>query len=194
MKNHSHPNQNNDDRLQSAPSEDRLILVDAFDNPIGEMGKTDAHAEGRLHRAFSVFVIGENGMLVQRRASNKYHSGGLIANACCSHPRVGESLTDAVARRMTEELGLNCPVKEIFSFVYRAPVGDGLIEYEYDHVFLGRYDGEVRPNPDEIDEVLWFPFDTLSEMLLNTPEQFAPWFVIAAPRVIKGLTRGAGAR
>ena len=190
MKNHSHPKQNNVGRLQSAPSEDRLILVDAFDNPVGEMGKADAHAEGRLHRAFSVFLVGEKGMLVQRRAADKYHSGGLIANACCSHPRVGESLTDAVPRRIAEELGFTCPVKEIFAFVYRAPVGNGLIEYEYDHVFLGRYDGEVSPNPEEIDEVFWISYDTLSERLLETPEQFAPWFVIAAPRVLKGLTRG----
>ena len=190
MKNHLHPKQNNVGRLQSAPSEDRLILVDAFDNPVGEMGKADAHAEGRLHRAFSVFLVGEKGMLVQRRAADKYHSGGLIANACCSHPRVGESLTDAVPRRMAEELGFTCPVKEIFAFVYRAPVGNGLIEYEYDHVFLGRYDGEVSPNPEEIDEVFWISYDTLSERLLETPEQFAPWFVIAAPRVLKGLTRG----
>ena len=190
MKNHSHPKPNNVGRLQSAPSEDRLILVDAFDNPVGEMGKADAHVEGRLHRAFSVFLVGEKGMLVQRRAADKYHSGGLIANACCSHPRVGESLIDAVPRRMAEELGFSCPVKEIFAFVYRAPVGNGLIEYEYDHVFLGRYDGEVSPNPEEIDEVFWISYDTLSERLLETPEQFAPWFVIAAPRVLKGLTRG----
>ena len=90
---------------------------------------------------------------------------------------------------MAEELGFSCPVKEIFAFVYRAPVGNGLIEYEYDHVFLGRYDGEVSPNPEEIDEVFWISYDTLSERLLETPEQFAPWFVIATPRVLKGLTR-----
>ena len=189
MTNHSHSKQNSAGRLQSAPAEDRLILVDPFDNPVGDMGKAEAHAEGRLHRAFSVFVIGERGMLVQRRAADKYHSGGLLANACCSHPRIGETLTDAVPRRMTEELGFTCPVREIFAFVYRAPVGGGLIEYEYDHVFLARYDGDVRPNPDEIDEVLWIPLDTLADMLLDTPEQFAPWFVIAAPRVLKGLTR-----
>ena len=90
---------------------------------------------------------------------------------------------------MQEELGFSCPAKKVFAFVYRAPVGGGLIEYEFDHVFLARYDGEVRPNPDEIDEVFWIPYDDLSQRLLDTPEQFAPWFVIAAPRVLKGLTR-----
>ena len=189
MKNQSTPPQISANDPANFPAEDNLILVDLNDNPIGEMGKAAAHAEGRLHRAFSIFVVGEKGMLVQRRAANKYHSGGLIANACCSHPRVGETLNEAVARRMQEELGFACPAKKVFAFVYRAPVGGGLIEYEYDHVFLARYDGEVRPNPDEIDEVFWIPYDDLSQRLLDTPEQFAPWFVIAAPRVLKGLTR-----
>ena len=97
---------------------DELILVDLSDHEIGTMDKAEAHRIGRLHRAFSVFIVHGGKMLLQRRNSKKYHSGGLWANACCSHPRKGESLEAAAARRLSEELGISCAVTELFSFVY----------------------------------------------------------------------------
>ena len=130
--------------------EDRVILVDIFDNQIGSGEKMRVHREGRLHRAFSVFLYDGRKMLIQQRNPEKYHSGGLWANACCSHPRDRETLEEAVDRRMSEELGIQPEVREIDSFVYRAVYGDGLSEYEYDHVFLGKYRGEVQANPYEL--------------------------------------------
>ncbi|MEG1774451.1 MAG: NUDIX domain-containing protein, partial [Oscillospiraceae bacterium] len=120
----------------------------------------------------------------QQRAAHKYHSGGLWANACCSHPRPEEALADAAARRLQEECGAVCPLTELFSFVYRQPFADGLCEYEVDHVLLGRYDGPLTRNPDEAAQLLWIERDELAERLLTRPQDFAAWFVIAAPRVL----------
>lgn len=120
-------------------TEDQLILVDLDDVPIGSAGKAEVHRRGLLHRAFSVFLTDGERMLLQRRSRGKYHSGGLWANACCSHPRAGESLEQAVPRRLKEELGISCPVEELFSFHYFSQYGPQLFEYELDHVFLGRW-------------------------------------------------------
>lgn len=165
---------------------DELILVDVDDNPIGSGEKLWVHQNDRLHRAFSVFIVWEGKMLLQRRALDKYHSGGLWANACCSHPRAGEELADAVSRRLEEELGIQVPAQELFHFVYRA-VYDGLTEYEYDHVFLARYGEEVFPNPAEIAETAWIPLEELKADLRNHPERYAAWFLIAAPGVLECL-------
>ena len=167
--------------------EDRVILVDIFYNQIGSGEKMRVHREGRLHRAFSVFLYDGRKMLIQQRNPEKYHSGGLWANACCSHPRDRETLEEAVDRRMSEELGIQPEVREIDSFVYRAVYGDGLSEYEYDHVFLGKYRGEVQANPDEISEVRWVELDELSRDLQMNPEKYCAWFLIAAPKVIKKI-------
>lgn len=166
---------------------DELILVDAFDRPIGSGPKLPVHRKGLLHRAFSVFIVDEvdRTMLIQRRNLAKYHSGGLWANACCSHPRVGEDTLDAARRRLAEEAGISCELEELHSFVYRAVFDDGISEYEYDHVFLGTYRGPVRPDPEEIAELAWVPFDKLAASLVREPERYASWFLIAAPAVLK---------
>ena len=166
---------------------DEIILVDLFDNEIGHTDKADAHARGLLHRAFSVFVIHDGRMLIQRRHRDKYHSGGLWTNACCSHPRRGESLEQAVGRRMQEELGFACEAQECFSFVYRHAFDDGVIEYEYDHVFLTDYDGEVNVNPEEADEIRWIDAGELADELLTYPERFTVWFQIAAPEILRRM-------
>lgn len=166
---------------------DEIILVDLFDNEIGYTDKTDAHARGLLHRAFSVFVIHDGRMLIQKRHRDKYHSGGLWTNACCSHPRRGESLTDAVARRMQEELGFASEVREQFQFVYRHVFDNGVTEYEYDHVFLTDYDGEVRVDPLEAEEIKWITVEDLARDLLNRPELYTVWFQIAAPEILRRM-------
>ena len=133
---------------------DNLILVDVFDNPIGMADKRRAHTVPLLHRAFSVFLINDRGeLLLQKRASGKYHSGGLWANACCSHPRIGEETIPSAEARLMEELGVTCPLREIGCFVYLHRFHDALYEYEYDHVLIGRHCGPFTPNPEEIEEL-----------------------------------------
>ena len=160
---------------------DNLILVDVFDNPIGTADKRRAHTVPLLHRAFSVFLINDRGeLLLQKRASGKYHSGGLWANACCSHP----SIPSAEAR-LTEELGVTCPLREIGCFVYLHRFHDALYEYEYDHVLIGRHCGPFTPDSEEIEELRWVTPAQLTEELRTTPERFASWFLTAAPMVLQ---------
>lgn len=167
--------------------EDLLILVDTYDRQIGTMGKMEAHRKGRLHRAFSIFIIQDGKMLIQKRRQDKYHSGGLWANACCSHPRNGEELEQAVHRRLQEEVGFDCPLQELFHFTYRSKYAEELFEYEIDHVFIGSYDGEVALNPEEVEEIRWISFDALARELLEQPDQYSTWFQIAAPKVLEHL-------
>ena len=167
--------------------DDEIILVDIFDNAVGRTSKADAHRRGLLHRAFSLFVAHEGRMLIQKRNRNKYHSGGLWTNACCSHPRAGESLEQAVGRRMREELGFEAAARELFHFVYRSAFSNGLTEYEFDHVFLTDYDGPYEINREEAEEVQWIPFEELAEALQIHPERFTVWFQIAAPEVLDRL-------
>jgi isopentenyl-diphosphate delta-isomerase len=166
---------------------EKIILVDIFDRQIGTAEKTEAHRLPRLHRAFSVFVHHEGKMLIQRRAAHKYHSGGLWANACCSHPKDGERTEDAVLRRMEQELGVSVNAEEMFSFVYLNKFRDDMFEYEYDHVFVADYSGKLTPNGDEIDAVEWVEFAEVARRLRDAPTIFAPWFPIAAPLVLKNL-------
>lgn len=165
-----------------------LILVDCYDRPIGTAGKAEAHAAPLLHRAFSVFLINDNGeLLLQKRAAGKYHSGGLWANACCSHPRVGEESIPSAEARLMEELGVTCPLREIGCFVYLHRFHDALYEYEYDHVLIGRHCGPFTPDSEEIEELRWVTPAQLTEELRTTPERFASWFLTAAPMVLRFL-------
>lgn len=165
---------------------DEIIWVDFDDREIGYGKKLETHKKNKLHRAFSVFLVNGDQMLIQQRAYNKYHSGGLWANSCCSHPRRGEDIQDAVNRRVKEELGIKCSAKEVFSFVYFAEY-EGLSEFEYDHVFLGEYHGSVDFDKQEIEQVKWIQIDELENLMLEKPEIFAKWFLIACPKVMKIL-------
>lgn len=159
---------------------ERVILVDADDTPTGTAEKLAAHRAGQLHRAFSVFVVNEDGeMLLQRRADGKYHSGGLWSNACCSHPRPGEATEAAARRRLREELGFDCPLEHAFAMVYRADVGGGLVEHEYDHILLGRWDGVPDPDPAEVSDWRWVPLDELRDEVGRHPRRFTYWFRVA---------------
>ena len=165
--------------------EDMLVLVDGLDREIGTATKEKIHVEGLLHRAFSVVLVrdGESGpeLLLAQRAEGKYHSSGLWANSCCSHPRAGEGLVDAVKRRVREELGCEAvEPREICAFAYRAVFADGLCEYEYDHVLIARVGGEIVPDPSEVGGVRWVSLDNLAAELAERPQQFAAW----APMVL----------
>ena len=164
---------------------DLLICVDALDRQIGTADKVSCHKQGLLHRAFSVFLVDGSRMLPQRRALGKYHSGGKWANACCSHPRDGETLAQAVPRRLQEELDIVCDCSEVGSFVYRHCFTPELYEYEYDHVFLGTWRGEVFPNPEEIMETRWFGKDELIALMNEKPDMFSAWFITVFPLVLQ---------
>lgn len=165
-------------------NEERVVLVDASDVEIGTMSKSRAHSEGRLHRAFSIFLFNNEGrLLLQRRADGKYHSGGLWTNSCCSHPRPGESVVLAAKRRLKEELGISCHVSPEFTFTYRAEVGAGLVEHEFDHVFFGTYNGPVLPDATEVSEVRWMRMNDLADDLRTSPENYTAWLAICWPRV-----------
>lgn len=173
---------------------EEVILVDAFDRPCGTAGKLAAHQDGgRRHRAFSVFVVNPHGhWLLQLRSRAKYHFGGLWTNACCSHPRPGETVEQAVHRRLQEELGFDCEVTPRFVFSYRSDCASGLTEWECDHVFTACHDGPVSPNPCEVERCEWrLPADVM-QALDKQPETFTPWFRIAARRVMAILARDRG--
>ena len=166
-------------------AEDKVILVDSFDRPIGVMDKIEAHLKGgTLHRAFSAFVFNKsNELLLQRRALTKYHSGGLWTNTCCSHPRPEEDTIEAGMRRMEEELGMTCILDEVFTFTYKAVLDHGLTEYEFDHVLIGRFDGDLHLNYEEVDSYKWLPIPEIKQLIHEHPEDFTVWFKIAFERV-----------
>jgi len=165
---------------------DMVILVDEQDKAIGEMEKMEAHRLGILHRAFSVFVINSKGeILLQQRALSKYHSGGLWTNTCCSHPFPGEGIKEAAVRRLKEEMGLeNISLMHSGSFIYRAELDHGLIEHEFDHVFLGYCDKDPELNREEVEAFRWITPDTLKKELVDQPEQFTVWFRIIAEKAM----------
>ena len=166
---------------------EEIALVDLDDNITGYASKEDVHKKGLFHRAFSIYIVDGSRMLIQKRNRNKYHSGGLWTNACCSHQRMGEELEEAIHRRLKEELSFDTSLREEFSFIYRTVFEDGVIEYESDHVFLGQYNGEVCANPEEAEEVRWIEIGELKKLLETEPQQFTAWFIISAPRIFKIL-------
>jgi isopentenyl-diphosphate delta-isomerase len=164
--------------------EQKVILVNEADEPVGVMEKMEAHRLGLLHRAFSVFIFDAAGrMLLQRRAAQKYHGGGLWTNACCSHPYPEEKEEAAAHRRIKEELGFTTQLQKIFSFTYKATVENGLIEHEYDHVFAGEYEGIIKPNEDEVSDYTYCTMDEIKELLQSHPRRFTEWFKIAFSQV-----------
>ena len=154
------------------------MLVNERDEEVGVMEKLEAHRNGgKLHRAFSIFIFDPKGnVLLQLRARSKYHAGGLWTNTTCSHPRPGEDVLAAAHRRLREEMGFDTKLEEVFSFIYRADVGNGLTEYEYDHVLCGVYEGPVRPNPEEADGYAWVRWDFVVQDVEKHPDVYTPWF------------------
>ncbi|GIW52774.1 MAG: isopentenyl-diphosphate Delta-isomerase [Gemmatimonadales bacterium] len=174
--------------MHSAEADESVILVDAADRPIGSAPKLDVHRDGRLHRAFSVFVFDPRGrLLLQRRALGKYHSGGLWSNTCCGHPRPGEATAAAAARRLREEMGFGCSLQPAGTIVYRAALAEGLWEHEYDHLFTGRYNGDPRPDPSEVAEWRWVEMNDLLRELGDRPSSFTVWFEPALREVLQRI-------
>jgi isopentenyl-diphosphate delta-isomerase len=155
-----------------------VVLVDEEDQSLGTAEKLRAHKEGLLHRALSVFVFDRAGrLLLQQRTVDKYHSGGLWSNTCCSHPHPSEAPDAAARRRLDEEMGFSCTLAPAFHFTYRASVGDTLTEHEYDHVFVGIVDDiAIRPNPDEVADWAWVAPSALRSDVEAHPERYTVWF------------------
>ncbi len=153
-----------------------LILVDEDDRAIETGAKWEAHQSGRLHRAFSVFVFNASGeCLIQRRAAGKYHSAGKWANTCCGHPRPGEATRAAAERRLREETGLSLPLVFGFKSRYRAELDNAMIENEIPHLFFGRAEGKLAPDPGEIAETRWVSLEALGRAVAEQPQAHAVW-------------------
>jgi len=163
--------------------EEKVVLVDTEDNPIGTMPKMEAHEKAVLHRAFSVFILNEKGeLMLQQRALHKYHSPGLWTNTCCSHQREGEGNIEAGKRRLKEEMGFSTSLEALFSFIYKAPFDNGLTEHELDHVLLGYYKEPPMINLEEVAAWKWMNLDDVAKALEENPEEFTVWFKIIFDR------------
>lgn len=156
-----------------------VVLVNEEDAELGTMEKMEAHEKGVLHRAFSIFLINSKGeLLLHKRAAHKYHSPLLWTNTCCSHPRPNESLQEATARRLQEEMGMSCSMKKAFSFVYKAQLDQGLTEHELDHVFIGQTDDVPKPNPEEVHDYKYVSLESLEANINEHPNEYTEWFKI----------------
>jgi isopentenyl-diphosphate delta-isomerase len=166
-----------------------VVLVDENDKELGTEEKLKAHQDGgKLHRAVSAFIFNSKGkMLLQKRAYSKYHAPGLWSNACCTHPRPGETPEEAVHRRLREEMGFDCLMKEVLGTVYEADVGRGLTEREFDHLFVGIFDGRLAPNREEVSDFRWSKLEELKAGVKNNPAHYAPWFRILLPKLLEAM-------
>ena len=161
-----------------------LILVDENDRPTGSMEKMEVHQKALLHRAFSIFIFnGKGDMLLHQRAANKYHSAGLWTNACCSHPIKGQQTIEAATKRLQEEMGFTVPLEKAFDFIYKAALDNGLTEHEYDHVFIGTYDGDIQPDEDEVKDFCFVSMNEIRASIQSHPQKYTAWFKIAFPKV-----------
>jgi isopentenyl-diphosphate delta-isomerase len=167
------------DFLTFVNMEEKVILVDEKDNQIGLMPKMEAHEKAVLHRAFSVFIFNNKGeLMLQQRAVNKYHSPLLWTNTCCSHQRDGETNLQAGKRRLQEEMGFTTDLKEVFSFIYKAPFDNGLTEHELDHVMVGDFNETPNINPDEVESYKWMPLEDVKKDIEDNPVIYTAWFKI----------------
>ena len=169
--------------------EELVILVDEKDNQIGLMPKMEAHEKAILHRAFSVFIFNEKGeLMLQQRAASKYHSPLLWTNTCCSHQRDGESNLEAGKRRLQEEMGFTTDLKEVFSFVYKAPFDNGLTEHELDHVMIGSFEDKPNINKEEVEAYKWMQLTDVKTDIENNPSIYTEWFKIIFKESYQKLT------
>lgn len=166
----------------------RVILCDTAGTPGGAAEIITAHTgEGQLHLAFSVYVFTSDRrrLLIQQRSARKMLWPLIWANTCCSHPREGEGYESAARRRLLEEMGIDCELVQGPAFVYRAldPAGRG-VEHEYDACYVGIYDGDPTPNPDEVADWKWVEVEELERDMAQQPERYAPWLHLGLPKVI----------
>jgi isopentenyl-diphosphate delta-isomerase len=165
-------------------ADESVLLVDARDRAMGTHAKLDAHRQGLRHRAFSVFLADSDGrLLLQGRSPAKYHSGGLWSNACCGHPRAGETNLAAARRRLGEEMGLEADLRHAGRLSYRAALSHGWYENEIVHLFIGRSDAAPQPDPNEVSRWRHVEPQRLASECASSPEAFTQWFRIYMERV-----------
>lgn len=165
-----------------------VITVDTLDRETGVMEKLEAHEQGVLHRAFSVFIFNsKKQVLLQQRARDKYHGGGLWTNTCCSHPVPGESVENGADRRLMEEMGMTCLLQRKFSFIYKARVENGLTEHELDHIFVGYTEEDPVPDATEVQDWKWTDIAWLQEDIKQNPGNYTVWFKLVLPRLLPAL-------
>jgi isopentenyl-diphosphate delta-isomerase len=180
-----------------AQNKESVVLVDSSGQEllnstgaVRTMDKMEAHRKGALHRAVSVFVFNEAGeLLLQQRAFTKYHSPGKWSNACCTHPRLNETPLKAAGRRLKEEMGLECSLTEVLTFMYKADVGGGLAENEFDHVFISRCDQIPQPDPEEVCDWKWASPELVQKDIQNNPDSYTVWFCFLFPAIQKYLSK-----
>jgi isopentenyl-diphosphate delta-isomerase len=159
-----------------------IILVNTENNIVGYGEKMQVHRDGLLHRAFSIFVVNQKGeLMLQKRAVEKYHSGGLWANTCCSHPLKDENFDETIHIRLMHEMGFDCELEAFFKFIYRAELDNDMIEYELDQVFIGDFEGEPNPNPEEVEDWQWIDIEFLKQDLEQNPAIYVYWLKAAFP-------------
>jgi isopentenyl-diphosphate delta-isomerase len=169
---------------------EQVILVDEQDNEIGVMEKMEAHQKGLLHRAFSVLLFNNQGeLLLQKRASTKYHSGGLWTNTCCSHPMPNENILDAAKRKLYQEMGIQTEMEFAYKFIYTTSLDNNLIENELDYVLIGNFDGKPQLNPAEASDWKFASLESIKEDMISKPDNYTVWFkkIIHHPNLTKVL-------
>lgn len=167
-----------------------VILVNEKDRATGRMEKMEAHRKALLHRAFSVLIFNSNGeMLLQQRALDKYHSPGLWANTCCSHPYPGEKAKEGALRRLKEEMGMEGRLTFLFKFIYKAPFENGLTEHEIDHVFMGVSDRLPEINPSEVAAYRYMTLEEIRNDMRKNPRLYTVWFRILLEKHYAELSR-----
>jgi isopentenyl-diphosphate Delta-isomerase len=158
---------------------EHVILVDETDRETGTMEKMEAHRKGVLHRAFSILLFNSRGeLLLQKRSSLKYHSGGLWTNTCCSHPQPGEDIIQAANRKLKQEMGIDLYTEFAFKFIYKTSLDHQLIEHEYDYVLIGQFDGQPVINPDEVEDWKFIDMASVKREIENSPEIYTYWFKV----------------
>lgn len=164
-----------------------VVLVDKNDREIGGEEKIKAHQEGKLHRCFSILIFNSKGdLLIQKRAKSKYHSAGLWSNTCCSHP-LSKDIEKEASKRLKEEMGFSCKVKETFSLLYNLKVGK-LYEHEFNHVLTGIFDGNPKVNPEEAEDWKWVSPRKLIKDMKENPEKYASWFKLISKKLFNKNT------
>jgi len=166
----------------------KVVLVDIDDMPIAEMDKLEAHQQGKLHRAFSVFIFNDRGeLLIQQRASHKYHGANLWSNTCCSHPQWGEDVTDSAQERLNYEMGIVCSLTGLYKFIYNEKVENGLIEHELDYIFVGYSNQEPHINTNEVKDYKWISIENIQSDIMSSPSHYTIWFKQTIPYLLNIL-------
>lgn len=168
----------------------KVVLVDENDNAVAEMEKLAAHEQGYLHRAFSVFIFNDQGeLLLQQRANHKYHGAGLWTNTCCSHPQLGENVALSAQERLNYEMGIECDLKLVYTFIYNEPVENNLIEHELDYVFVGYSDQSPALNIDEVQDYKWMNEEQILSDIRNNPSLYTVWFKRAFQELLTKINK-----